>query len=392
MKRYRIFLAAIVGVLVAGCYNDFDTPAPQKIYTDADAEQWGARKVTIAEVKRMFMDEFHTLSGTGTNDDDNWKTTKYLRIEEDCYLKAKVISNDEQGNIYKSLFLWDGTAAIELKLTNGNYLKYHLNLAALESQYVYVKLKGLYIGNYRMMLSLGNGPTDSFNAVGDHKLYANSNIEDPFQIAARVFPGERCALKLGEDIKVVDKDSYRDLGEADFGRLVRFEGVKCLYAGVENQYGETPPELRNGSYSQIYPSWICTDVRPVVNRAWYKWAYSVGGTCLYASVRFGYNENAVYTSEKGVYQVRTSGYARFANRNVTRDGAVGTITGIFSIYSKRSDYSGDSGDYANYQVSVSRFEDLEFAAEDFLTDEEVERLTPAESYDPPVKDRENEQE
>ena len=48
-----------------------------------------------------------------------------------------------------------------------------------------------------MMLSLGEGPTDSYNKVGEHKFYANSNIEDPTEIRKRVFLGEETQLELG---------------------------------------------------------------------------------------------------------------------------------------------------------------------------------------------------
>ena len=36
MKNLKIILIALIGVLAAGCYNDFDTPKPRKIYTDED--------------------------------------------------------------------------------------------------------------------------------------------------------------------------------------------------------------------------------------------------------------------------------------------------------------------------------------------------------------------
>lgn len=395
MKTFKIVLTALTAVLFAACYNDFDDPTPAKPYTDADIEAMGAEHISIADMKReYFIDKFGGLSGTGSN--SSWSNTKYYRFEENLYIKGKVISNDEEGNIFKSLFLYDGTGAIEVRLTNGNYLKYHMgdyNEARTEipSQWVYVLLKDLYIGNYRMMLSIGNGPTDGYNAVGDHKFYANSNIELAPQIAAHVFPGEAATLVVGEDIKVVNETNYTDLGEADFGRLVRFEKIACHYAGVENQDGVTPAPLHNGSNDsndQIYPSWIYTDIRPIVNKPWYKWAFSnpLESTNLYGSVCFVYNPSPRYTSDKGVYMVRTSGYSRFAGRNVVRDGAEGTITGIYGIYSKRSDYKGGANDYATYQISLNRFSDLEFAEDDFLTDKEVLQLTPPDSYITPDVD------
>ncbi len=392
MKTTKIVLMALAAALMAGCYNDFDNPAPAPVWTDAQVEATGAKLISIAEVKQIFIDQFGSLSGTGSN--SSWNDTKYYQFDQDLYIKGKVISNDREGNVYKSLFLQDETAAIEIRLTNGNFLTYHMgeyNEAKTEipSQWVYVLLRGLYIGNYRMMLSIGNGPTDSYNAVGEHKFYANSNIELADEIAAHVLPGEPATLVVGEDIKVVNSSNYTELGEADFGRLIRFEGLECYYAGVDTQeslYPETYPDyvkpapLHNGSYEQIYPSWIYTDIRPIVNKPWYEWAFSHNTTNLYGSVCFVYNPNPQYTSDKGVYMVRTSGYSRFSGRRVVKDGAVGTITGIYGIYSKESNYSGGSRDYATYQLTLNRYADLEFAEEDFLTAAEVEALTPADSY------------
>ena len=49
----------------------------------------------------------------------------------------------------------------------------------IKSQWVYVRLDGLYLGNYRMMLSIGGAPSDGINTAGNHKFYANSNRRPP---------------------------------------------------------------------------------------------------------------------------------------------------------------------------------------------------------------------
>ena len=75
--------------------------------------------------------------------------------------------------------------------------------------------------------------------------------------------------------------------------------------------------------------------------------------------------------------MRTSGYSRFAKRNAPRDNEKANITAIYGIYAQRSDYTGGANDYASYQLSVSRVEDVEFVNGDaaLLTDAEVEELT-----------------
>jgi hypothetical protein len=96
-------------------------------------------------------------------------------------------------------------------------------------------------------------------------------------------------------------------------------------------------------------------------------------------VCFTYDHDATVCSANGVYALRTSGYSRFARRNVCKDGERATITAIYGIYAQRSDYKGNADDYASYQLTISSFSDMEFAnGEDaFLTDEQIKELQTA---------------
>ena len=398
MKSLKIAFAFLVGVLAAGCYNDFDTPGPRKLYTDDDMAQLGLQQVSIKTVKGWFTEAFGGISGTGTNN-NGWENTKTLKFGDltpdeaqfislkgrpdasDKYIKGKVISSDRQGNIYKSLYIYDGTAAIELKLYNGLYLDYLLDLDNMKSQWVYVRLDGLYLGNYRMMLSIGGAPSDGINTAGTHKYYANSNLDNPRVAKLNVFAGEYVPLEAS-DILEVDASNYTSLGEDQLGRLVRFKGIKVRYAGYPNQDGVTNPPLKSGTSSSSsenpYPSSIVTDWGTPRFGAWYRWAYNRDNVRLYASVLISYNDAATSTAEAGIYGVRTSGYSQFAMKPIPKDGAVGDVLGIYGVY-------GTQWNYAQYQISVSRIEDLAFKTEDLLTEAQIERMTPASSYDPPVK-------
>lgn len=143
-----------------------------------------AERITIAELKYAF----GTISNTGVN--SGWNNTIYKLIGEDIfvghdvYIKGKVTSDDTEGNVYKSLYIQDETSGIELKLNNNVGVRYK------KGSWVYVRLTGLYLGNYRMMLSLGGAPSESWNKAGEHKYYANSNIELQEVIDQYVFPGK----------------------------------------------------------------------------------------------------------------------------------------------------------------------------------------------------------
>ena len=196
-----------------------------------------------------------------------------------------------------------------------------------------------------------------------------------------VFAGEYVPLEAS-DILEVDASNYTSLGEDQLGRLVRFKGIKVRYAGYPNQDGVTNPPLKSGTSSSSsenpYPSWIVTDWGTPRFGAWYRWAYNRDNVRLYASVLISYNDAATSTAEAGIYGVRTSGYSQFAMKPIPKDGAVGDVLGIYGVY-------GTQWNYAQYQISVSRIEDLAFKTEDLLTEAQIERMTPASSYDPPVK-------
>ena len=392
MKLNRLFALVAIAVMAVGCYEKYEDVAPRRIYNDGTFEAMfpDAERITIKELK----DAFGEISNTGVN--SSWSNTRHKLIGEDIfagrdvYIKGKVISNDEDGNIYKSLHIQDHTAGIELKLNNNVGLRYKYG------SWVYVRLTDLYLGNYRMMLSLGGAPSESYNKAGEHKFYANSNLELQEVIDRHVFAGEPAQLVVGTydewksnpeavDIITVTPENYTQIfpnnksREQMFGRLMRFEGLTCHYAGVPNQDGVTNPALKSGSYENIYPSWLYSDPRPTVSKGWYQWAFKeeVTGRSLYGSVLFTYNTNATVCSANGVYALRSSGYSRFARRNVCKDGEKATITAIYGIYAQKSSYVGDADDYASYQLTVSNFSDIEFENGDaaFLTDEQVAAMT-----------------
>ena len=423
MKITKIFTLLAAALLAVGCYEKFNDVESLPLVDDASFEEMfpDAEHITIAELKSAF----GTISNTGVN--SGWNNTIYkligedIFVDRDVYIKGKVISSDTEGNIYKSLHIQDETTGIELKLNNSVGLKYK------KSTWVYVRLEGLYLGNYRMMLSLGGAPSESYNKAGEHKFYANSNIELQSIIDKHVFAGEETELKVGTyadwkndpksvDIITVTPENYIEVfgtnsvslqaadgksfnmiqRELRFGRWMRFEGLECHYAGVPNQNGETSPALKSGSFDNIYPSWLYSDPRPTVSKGWYQWAFKeeITGRSLYGSVLFTYNPSATVCSANGVYALRTSGYSRFARRNVCKDGEKATITAIYGIYAQKSSYAGNADDYASYQLSISSYSDLEFENGEaaLLTDEQVAQLTTEDMKTVPWIDEEGESE
>lgn len=369
----KVWMMLAVAFTTVSCYDDFDTPAPQVIYQDEDFSDLELK--TIEEVKQMYIDAHKTLADNGSN--GSWNDTKYLQIEDDIYIKGKVQSSDEEGNVYKSIYVCDQTGAIEVKLGTGNYLNYPVGhfdpeTGTMPSTYVYVKLKDLYIGNYRMMLSIGDAPSSSYNKCGEHKFYANSNIENPSTISKHVFLGEPTELSVAEgDILEITAANMNEIychagnykGDEEkalevMGRLVWIKDVTCVYGEVDGN---------------IYPSWMDTNVRPVVSKYWYNWGFNAkeypAAANLYGSVLFTMDgkKPSLMGEKAGIYVVRSSGYARFAGKPIVRNGAKGHILGHIAIYGKYW------ADYATYQLTINRLEDIMFDEEDFITDEEADQ-------------------
>ena len=58
-----IFLAVTASLFFVGCYNDFDTPAPAKVWTDADFSD--SKIISIKELKDIFEEAYPGTSGIG---------------------------------------------------------------------------------------------------------------------------------------------------------------------------------------------------------------------------------------------------------------------------------------------------------------------------------------
>lgn len=400
MRFIKIFIFALTSLACVGCYEQFETPAVPTQMTDEIMQAQGMELLTIKELKDMF---FPLNNSGSTNSQAETKYKRFVLSESECteyeikndryivgnyYIKGKVVSNDEQGNIYKSLHIFDGTAAIELKLTNGLFADYPCNLDTKESCWVYVRLAGLYMGSFRMMLSIGDTPTESLNAYGIYKYYANSNIVSPNKVALHVFKGADCTLTEGknttDDIYVVENSTEaQSIYNADFlGRLIRFKNLTVTYRGVKNESGAEPyPALTSGSNTNIYPSWLCTSgivvdgaVQYVVSKPWYKLAYSLNNISLYGSTALCYEDklSSTHASTPGFYTARTSGYSRFAGKPVPEDGAKGSVLAIYAIYSHSYNFNETSRDQSGaFQLSVCRFQDFLPEYYNSLTDEQL---------------------
>jgi hypothetical protein len=328
----------VVAVLLgfSGCYNEYDDPAPAKVWTRADFA--GSKFISIKDFKQLFYDKYG--NGVGS-------LAQTLEITEDYVISGKVISSDQAGNVYKSVYIYDedSKSAIELKLIVSNYVYFHVG------QTVFVKTKGLCIGSYRFMLSVGAMPTATDISNG----YANRNLETMYLVDQHVFRGELGQLKES-DILTVTPDNYGTvLNDDALGRLIRLEGLTYKTGTFDTdrypQYLETTYVNGSNTANYVNKYFDDEDLTPT-------YAYSYDGNRYYGSAWFGYASANSSSTTSGNYIVRSSGYSNFALQPLPASGSTGSITAIYTKYSSRT------GGFIKYQLLLNSYEDVKgFATE-----------------------------
>lgn len=348
LKKILFLQALLLGLLLGGCYNDFDNPAPAKIYTDADFA--GSQIVPIRTVKQLFNDKY----GTGAS-----SVGKSLEVTEDYVIKGKVISNDAFGNIYRTMYIQDESGAIEVKIGNtGIYNEYKIG------QTVYVKTQGLVIGSYRYMLSLGIASVDPD--------YANGYIDVKNLINTIIFKGEYTKLTT-QDTLVINSPS--ELNDNYLGQLVRINGLTSYYGQWDSDVypsflEQIDDNFTNYSFLAVINDWKNYDAAmkaheedPEHNPEPVQPKSPRPATLEYPTYAFNSNNNRYYgtalfkfgaggNSATENLLVRSSGYARFALDKLPDNGAKVNMTAIYTKYSSRS------GGFIKYQLLLNNVTDV----------------------------------
>ena len=130
MKRYNIYLSLLLLLVFASaCSDEFDDPAV------ANPVAKHTPNMTIADFKAKYWQEAINYIDT---------------IKEDIVIHGWVTSTDVSGNIYKSLYISDGTGALSISINQNNLCnKYRMG------QEIVLPLKGYYIGKYNGQQQLG---------------------------------------------------------------------------------------------------------------------------------------------------------------------------------------------------------------------------------------------
>ncbi len=336
-------LVALFAMGFTGCYNNYDIPEPAKVYSESDFSD--LERISIYDLKTTYSEKLE-VGGSEL-------------ITDDIYISGKVISSDKEGNVYKSLYILDHSgeksAGIELKLFASNYVFYPVGTM------IYVKLKGLTLGDYRCMLSVGEVSAD--------ESYANNNIENRLTLDSHIFVGETLPMVSQDTIVVVRAEPtelqkaenyiyYMDLTDDYLGCLIRFEDVESAWGTALWGYGNTFPNyFSSADYTFTWDS------------ANYDWAPTLAYVSddnlnYYGSSWYSYDPDTESTDIRGHYVARVSSYSRFRSTLIPSDGQHLDITAIYTRFAyNRSDYSSDSAfetsqSNAAYQLVINCGDDI----------------------------------
>lgn len=343
MKRiYTILFAAVA--LFTACEEfqpvftgQYKNPEEQYIYTDED---FGGKFTSIADLKKMY-------------------TNGPVKVKGRCVIKGQVTTSDQVGNLYKSLYIQDETAGIEVKIgKNGLYNEYKLG------QWIYVDCTDLTVGDYNGMINLGyEDPTNE---------YETSYLEHAYIIDNHIFKGE-----YDEPVQPVEVSEADLLKDVNMGRLVTIKNLK--YGFVDN-YGKLNQIFilayidPNGNRKDYTNNCIFVDesyTQPADKDLWVNtWACSenkwkeylnsgifdkvdgvAGGTVAdlknpdgtYNIGSMAYSVSQYFTMGSSGVQVRSSGYARFADTTIPQEILDGTatvsFTGILTKYKGEAQFT-----------------------------------------------------
>ncbi|MBP5688098.1 MAG: choice-of-anchor J domain-containing protein [Muribaculaceae bacterium] len=199
MKRFNLFLNALLLLLVAvGCNEDFDTPPMVVPHAEHQAN------MTIAEFKAKYWQD-------GRNFIDTCK--------DDTYIHGWVTSSDEEGNIYKHLYIQDETGGLGISIdANSICNTYRVG------QEIVISMKDFWIGKY-------NGEY----LIGKPEWYAAQSVWEAGRMSLDLFKEhtELEGLPNLDKIEPVEVQISDVVGHSDAETQLKYQGQFVIIRNVE---------------------------------------------------------------------------------------------------------------------------------------------------------------
>lgn len=245
MKSFYLFLIALFFIVGSiNCERHFDEPPEY-------SGPRGKANISITEIKRLHI------------------PNNFEKINEDLIIEGIVTANDRTDNFYKSIVIQDSTAGITVRLDGFSLF----NIYPIGRK-IFIRLKGLWLGDYGGMIQLGAGVNRS-----------NPQFPELIPIPQPLF--DRVIVKgdLNQNVLPI-KLKIQDLNDSLQSMLVTLTQVEFDRSDTAKPYADA-----------VNRQTIAHTLR----------------TCGIGSV-----------------YVRTSGFAKFASALTTRGH--GDITGIYSVF------------------------------------------------------------
>jgi hypothetical protein len=192
MKKHLLILWILAGLLYS-CVPD-DSEQPPTTGADPNIEV----TATIAQVKAMY---------TGTA----------IQLSDTLVISGLVVADDESGNFYKCIVLQDATAGILIRMDQSSLFNTYP-----VGRRLFIKLGGLWLGEYNSLIQLGGSKT-----VG------TLNQVDP--IASAIF--DKVILKgtLNNEVVPLDVD-ITSLNTSHQNMLIRLQNVQYIVGDTNKLY------------------------------------------------------------------------------------------------------------------------------------------------------------
>lgn len=227
MKKYFKYAALACAALglggtIASCQDDFDDKTVDVTAPVATKEA----NMTIFDLKKMcWNDATNYIYGMEDKEDAELVPIGTREDGSHYIIAGRVVSSDEEGNIFKSLVIQDETAAIALSVNSYNlYLNYRIG------QEIVLDVTGMYVGKYNGLLQ-----------IGYPEWYTNGNVWEASFMAPEFFVRHR-ELNGWPDAAKVDTlvvNSISDIPSSAEGlmrwqsQLVRINNVEFVNGGKE---------------------------------------------------------------------------------------------------------------------------------------------------------------
>lgn len=367
MKKYILPILLLIAFVSCSEFEPvftlrYEDPQPYKTYTLEEAMTYcGVSKVTT--IKELASAYKH---GKPSEMDDGM-------------IAGRVITTDQPGNFYKSLYIQDETGGMEIKIgRNGLYNDYH------EGQMLYVRLQGLTVGEYGYKTGSygGNGMVQiGFDGAGTD--YETAYLQVPFLIDSHILKGPIVDIEPAEPVVISESDlpgKSSTLADCPYiGKLVTLKGLTyanetfCLLyinsardkKAANNRIflSDTNPE---GDLTHGISTWAMSKEKMTEYLCSGRWdACMVGsgneftgksvkdfkGDGTYPGIqKAAYSVSQYFNMGSTEIQVRTSGYCKFADREIPEkvlsSGAKIDVTGVLTLYQ------------GSIQVTVNRISDF----------------------------------